>query len=158
MKKIKTTVILIITLVLSMFLNVKAKLQYSIGNPLYFSTKMQLINPAEKTMAVAQASVPRENIMSKNDDGISKTFSLSQNYPNPFNPVTTINYSVPTDGFVTIKMYDNIGREVMTLVNKQQTAGSYEIVFNGQQITSGVYFYKIETNDFTQVKRMMLIK
>ena len=85
-------------------------------------------------------------------------FSLSQNYPNPFNPVTKINYSIPKQGFVTLKVYDLIGREVRTLVNEVKASGSYSVDFNASELSSGVYFYKIQAGDFTETKKMMLIK
>ncbi len=89
---------------------------------------------------------------------VPSIYSLSQNYPNPFNPVTKINFALPKQGLVTLKVYDVIGREVRTLVNEMKNAGSYSVDFNGSELSSGVYFYRIQANDFTEVKRMMLIK
>ncbi|HEX2787571.1 MAG TPA: T9SS type A sorting domain-containing protein [Ignavibacteria bacterium] len=85
-------------------------------------------------------------------------YKLQQNYPNPFNPVTTIKYQLPKDGLVQIKVYDIIGREVMTLANEQKTAGTYEAVFNGLNFASGIYFYRIQAGNFVETKKMMLIK
>ncbi len=85
-------------------------------------------------------------------------FDLSQNYPNPFNPTTKINYSMPKQALVTIKVYDMLGKEVATLVNEVKTAGNYTVEFNGANLSSGVYFYKISAGDFSSVKRMTLIK
>ena len=85
-------------------------------------------------------------------------FSLSQNYPNPFNPTTKINFAIPKQGFVTLKVYDILGKEVTTLVNEVKTAGSYSVDFNGNNFSSGVYFYKIEVNGFTDAKKMILVK
>ena len=90
--------------------------------------------------------------------GIPKTYSLSQNYPNPFNPVTKINFAIPKDGFVSIKVYDILGREVITLVNEEKTAGYYSVDFNASNLASGVYFYRMESGTFSDVKRMLLIK
>lgn len=87
-----------------------------------------------------------------------KNFSMSQNYPNPFNPTTKINFAIPKQGLVTLKVYDMLGKEVKTLVNEVKSAGSYTVDFNGSQFSSGVYFYKIQTSEFTEVKRMMLVK
>ncbi|MDD5362106.1 MAG: T9SS type A sorting domain-containing protein [Ignavibacteria bacterium] len=87
-----------------------------------------------------------------------KTYKLSQNYPNPFNPSTTIAYSLPKDSKVSLKIYDITGREVKSLVNDIKPAGYYSISFNGSELSSGVYFYKIEAGNFVQVKRMVLIK
>jgi len=86
------------------------------------------------------------------------TFRLSQNYPNPFNPTTKINYALPKQGFVTLKIYDITGREIQTLVNEFKQSGYYSIDFNGSSLSSGVYFYKIQSGDFVSVKRMVLIK
>jgi hypothetical protein len=86
------------------------------------------------------------------------TYSLSQNYPNPFNPVTKINFAIPKSGLVTIKVYDITGKEVSTLVNEVKNAGSYSVDFTANNISSGVYFYKISAGDFSSVKKMMLIK
>ena len=85
-------------------------------------------------------------------------FSLANNYPNPFNPSTKIQYSLPTNEFVSLKVYDIIGREVATLVNQQQSAGVYDVNFNASNLTSGIYFYKIDAGSFVDVKKMMLIK
>lgn len=87
----------------------------------------------------------------------------ANNYPNPFNPSTTINYSLPTNGAVTVEVYNTKGQVVNTLVNEQQTAGDHSVVWNGQDsrgdgITSGVYFYKIKSGKFTSTKKMILLK
>ncbi len=85
-------------------------------------------------------------------------YSKSQNYPNPFNPTTKINFALPKQGLVSIKVYDMLGREVRNLVNEVKSAGHYSVDFNGTNLTSGAYFYKIQVNDFSDVKRMLLIK
>ena len=93
--------------------------------------------------------------------GINETpvsYKLSQNYPNPFNPVTKISFALPKQGFVTLKVYDILGKEVATLVNEVKNQGSYSVDFNASNFSSGVYFYKLETNGFSDIKRMMLIK
>ncbi len=89
---------------------------------------------------------------------IPRSFDLKQNYPNPFNPVTNIKFDLPKDIFVTIKIYDILGREVKTLINEFKNAGSYIISFNGSELASGVYFYRIQAGSFVSVKRMVLIK
>ncbi len=89
---------------------------------------------------------------------IPKEFKLSQNFPNPFNPMTKINYALPKQGFVTLKIYDITGREIQTLVNDVKKAGYYSVDFNGSSLSSGVYFYRIQSNDFILTKRMILIK
>lgn len=89
---------------------------------------------------------------------IPSKFSLNQNYPNPFNPVTKINYSIPKKGFVTLKIYNILGKEIKTLVNEVKSAGSYEVNFDATGYSSGVYFYRIETNGYSDTKSMMLLK
>jgi hypothetical protein len=86
------------------------------------------------------------------------TFNLLQNYPNPFNPVTKINFALPRQGFVTLKIYDITGREIQTLVNEFKPSGYFSIDFDGSTLSSGVYFYKIQSGDFVSVRRMVLIK
>lgn len=86
------------------------------------------------------------------------TFNLEQNYPNPFNPSTTIRYSIPTSEFVTLKVYDVLGREVQTLVNEEKATGSYEVSFNAAGLSSGIYFYKLQAGSFIETKKMILIK
>ncbi len=85
-------------------------------------------------------------------------FALSDNYPNPFNPATSIKFSIPAQGNVVLKVYDNIGREVATLVNQNMEAGEHEAVFDGSNLASGVYFYKLISGEFTDVKKMILVK
>jgi hypothetical protein len=85
-------------------------------------------------------------------------YSLSQNYPNPFNPFTKIEYAVPENSFVKFVVYDITGREIETLVNETKKAGTYEVFFNGTDLSSGTYLYKITTGKFSQTKIMLLIK
>jgi hypothetical protein len=89
---------------------------------------------------------------------IPKEYKLSQNYPNPFNPVTKINYALPNSGFVTLKVYDMLGREVVKLISENKVAGNYSVDFNASNLTSGVYFYRLEVNGFIDTKKMLLIK
>ena len=85
-------------------------------------------------------------------------FELWQNYPNPFNPTTTIQYAVPKAEHITLKVYDELGNEVTTLVNENKEAGQYRVSFNGSNFASGIYFYRITAGDFTEVKKLMLLK
>ncbi|MCD6162732.1 MAG: T9SS type A sorting domain-containing protein [candidate division Zixibacteria bacterium] len=89
---------------------------------------------------------------------ISKDFSLSQNYPNPFNPTTTIAYDLPKQSHVNIDIYDILGRQVETLVNKQQPAGYHQAIWNANSKPSGMYFYKLKAGEFTETKKMLLLK
>ena len=94
---------------------------------------------------------------------IPAKFILSQNYPNPFNPITKINFQIPEDNYITLKVYDMLGKEIATLVNEKLKAGYYEIPFSinslsGNQISSGIYFYKISSSKFSAIKKMMVLK
>jgi hypothetical protein len=97
------------------------------------------------------------------DLSLPQTFSLEQNFPNPFNPVTTIQYSVRSqenkDVFsVLLKVYDILGNEVATIVNEEQFAGNYEVSFDARNLSSGVYFYKLESGSFVETREMILLK
>ena len=87
-----------------------------------------------------------------------KTSALHQNYPNPFNPTTQISYDVATVGNVRLAVYDILGREVAVLVNEQQSPGSYKAQFNASQLSSGIYFFKLTTNQFSSIRKMLMIK
>jgi hypothetical protein len=89
---------------------------------------------------------------------VQKKYELTQNYPNPFNPTTTISYRIPQHEFVTLKIYDLLGKEVAVLVNEVKNAGQYNVQWNASALPSGTYFYKIQAGNFTEVKRMLLIK
>ena len=89
---------------------------------------------------------------------IPDKFDLLQNYPNPFNPSTKIRYSLPEVSSATIKVYDMLGNEVATLVNKEQPAGNYEVDFNASELSSGIYFYKLQAGNFIEMKKMTLIR
>ncbi|MBL8016320.1 MAG: T9SS type A sorting domain-containing protein, partial [Ignavibacteria bacterium] len=97
-------------------------------------------------------------ILAVNNNQVPVKFELGQNYPNPFNPVTNIRYSVPRQSLVKLVVYDILGREVKTLVNEMRTAGTYEAVFDASQFASGVYFYRMESGDFTDVKKLVILK
>ncbi|MGV8017037.1 MAG: T9SS type A sorting domain-containing protein [Ignavibacteria bacterium] len=90
---------------------------------------------------------------------IPTSFELHQNYPNPFNPTTKIAFDLPKDAKVKLVIYDILGREIKTLIhNEFRTAGKYITEFNGSNLASGVYFYRLQTNDYVSVKKMVLIK
>lgn len=92
------------------------------------------------------------------DISVPSKFELSQNYPNPFNPSTTIRYQLPVNSNVTLKVFDMLGKEVTTLVNEQKLAGSYEVTFNADRLSSGVYYYQLKTENFVQTKKLALVK
>ena len=85
-------------------------------------------------------------------------YSLYENYPNPFNPTTTIEYYVPVDTKVTLKILDILGREVTTLVNEEVTAGKHKVIFDASSLSSGIYIYQLRTNDKIITRKMMLLK
>jgi hypothetical protein len=87
-----------------------------------------------------------------------ESFYLDQNYPNPFNPSTTISYKLSANAMVSLKVFDVLGKEVAELINKEQTAGAYSINFNAAELSSGIYFYRLEAGTFVETKSMMLIK
>ncbi|NLA22085.1 MAG: T9SS type A sorting domain-containing protein [Candidatus Marinimicrobia bacterium] len=95
---------------------------------------------------------------SRPENNLPRRFYLEQNYPNPFNPVTRIKYSVPKTSYLTIKVYDVMGREVATVFDGVQQAGNYTAILDGSNLTSGIYFYKMETNGFVETKKLVLLK
>ena len=104
--------------------------------------------------------IANSSITSVFDKNISvlSTFILSQNYPNPFNPSTKIRWQSPVSGWQTLKVYDVLGNEVATLVDEYRSAGSYEVEFIGNNLVSGIYFYRLQAGDFVQTKKMILLK
>jgi hypothetical protein len=93
-----------------------------------------------------------------NDPELLSVYSLSQNYPNPFNPVTNINFQLPADNFTTMIIYDIAGRVVETLVNNNLQAGTYQVSWNGSKYSSGVYFYRLTSGEFSDIKSLILLK
>jgi hypothetical protein len=93
-----------------------------------------------------------------NDREVLNKYYLHQNYPNPFNPITKIGFEVPKEGNVSLKIYNLAGREVATLIDKYVSAGAYEVEFNAEGLSSGIYYYRLKSNDFNQIKKMILIK
>ena len=85
-------------------------------------------------------------------------FVLYQNYPNPFNPVTKIEFRISDFGFVNLKVYDVLGNEILTLINEYKTAGGYEVTFEASGLTSGIYYYRLESSGFSETKKMILLK
>lgn len=89
---------------------------------------------------------------------IPDKFKLSQNYPNPFNPATNINFSIPASGMVKLVVYDILGKQISVPVNENLSAGNYKIDFNASGLASGIYFYRLEAEGFTDMKKMILVK
>jgi len=93
-----------------------------------------------------------------NDFSVPLNFILNQNYPNPFNPSTNIQYAIGSRQFVTIEVYDLLGREVATLVNEEKPAGNYEVKFNGSTFPGGIYFYQLKAGKFIQTRKMVMLR
>lgn len=91
-------------------------------------------------------------------ESLPAEYLLLQNYPNPFNPSTVISYQIPITGMVQLKVYDLLGQEIKTLVNEEKAPGNYEVAFNGNDLSSGMYFYKLSAGNYSQTKKMMLVK
>ena len=124
---------------------------YTVGSEIKFnsparSIQMILIEGGNNVVAVDETNT------------ITNNYSLNQNYPNPFNPSTVISYQLPGKGFVSLKVFDVLGREVNTLVNDFRNAGKYSIQFNAENLSSGTYFYQFRTGNFIETKKMLLIK
>jgi hypothetical protein len=105
-------------------------------------------------------NLEKQNLLVRNfkGEGIPIAYELAQNYPNPFNPSTTIKYAISSTQFVTLKVYDILGSEIVTLVNEEKVAGKYEVNFNASNIASGVYIYKIQSGEYFNSKKMILLK
>jgi hypothetical protein len=89
---------------------------------------------------------------------LPKTFELYQNYPNPFNPSTTISFLLPSKSFVSLKIFDLLGRKVATIVSEEMLAGSYSQQWNAANLSSGIYFYRLQAGSFTETKKLILLK
>jgi subtilisin family serine protease/tetratricopeptide (TPR) repeat protein len=116
-----------------------------------------IVSFAEKELGLLGVNVENLQKESISSNSAKLNYRL-ENYPNPFNPTTNIKYQLPKNGFVTLKVYDILGREVATLVNENQQAGSYSVLFDASKLASGIYIYTIHANDFVQSKKMNLVK
>lgn len=144
--------------------------EYMSGMPYALVFDLTIVYPNRKLRSTTHGNGVYERKLLENPVSVNsyssnvKGFSLSQNYPNPFNPTTKINYEIRINNyeFVSLKIFDALGREVAVLVNQKQSAsggaGRYEVEFDGSNLPSGVYFYKLEVGSYEQVKKMMLLK
>ena len=114
-------------------------------------------NPTTTSITLNGTGVGQE-ISVEDINEVPTSYSLTQNYPNPFNPSTKIKYAIKESGFVSLKVFDIFGREVTELVNTFQPNGNHEITFDAKNLTSGVYYYRLNINDFTETKKMLLMK
>lgn len=94
----------------------------------------------------------------ENGEEIPTQYELEQNYPNPFNPSTTIAFALPKSSEVTLKIFDIFGREIVTLVDAKLPAGRHQVIFNASTFSSGTYFYRLQANEFSQTRRLTLVK
>jgi hypothetical protein len=140
----------------------------------FTSWSIEYTAPAGNYNAISQARMGRGIWAVRSNGGISyhtiindinkigtnapNRYELFQNYPNPFNPVTNIKFQIPQSGFVTIKVFDALGKEVQTLIQQELKSGFYETKFNAENLSSGIYFYKLETDKFTDVKKLLFVK
>lgn len=119
-------------------------------------------NEDQLSVYSSQISTVAVMVFWKNGNQISqkipREFNLEQNYPNPFNPSTTIDYAIPEAGNVTITVFDHLGREVASVINKEQNAGYYSATFDASKLSSGTYFYKISVGKYSATKKMLLLK
>jgi photosystem II stability/assembly factor-like uncharacterized protein len=130
----------------------KEKAAYVFGGATYGYGSV--INP----FILLYADLSNISDVNKNDNNIPLKYYLSQNHPNPFNPTTLINYQLPISGHVILKVYDMLGKEIAKLVDEEKIAGDYKVTFNGSNLSSGVYFYRMTAGDFVQTKKIILLK
>ena len=123
-----------------------------------------LVDGAAMYVTIARAAGTTENSLDPGSDAVIQKsdlpgeFELSQNYPNPFNPATRLSFVIRNSSFVSLKVYDILGREITTLVNERLHAGSYEIPFDGSSLSSGIYLYRLTAGPFAETKRMTVVK
>ncbi|MCF8264400.1 MAG: T9SS type A sorting domain-containing protein, partial [Melioribacteraceae bacterium] len=123
---------------------------------IYFDNKFWCYNEESNSILVYNA-----NVTGLEEVVFPTTLTLSQNYPNPFNPITTIRYTIPKNlekTHVILKIFDILGREVQNLVSEKQSGGEYEVLFNANGLPSGIYLYRLYAGDFTETKKLILLK
>jgi hypothetical protein len=98
------------------------------------------------------------SITQRKENTIPSVFSLEQNYPNPFNPTTHFRFSLPEKGFASLTVYDVLGKEIAMVANHEFSAGTYDVPWNASGLPSGVYFYRLQTKNFSETKKLVLTK
>ena len=127
-------------------------------NDLLVQDAKYLLGDDAGNVGLAKLSADDDNDLSATAIALPTEYKLFQNYPNPFNPTTTINYQIPKDGRVTMKVFDILGREVKTLVDEFKPSGQYLVRFDASHLSSGIYFYSLRSGNYSVVKKMMLLK
>ena len=122
------------------------------------STTQSRSSGTYKVQTLSKEGAVRVNEEVISEAALPKDYDLYQNFPNPFNPSTMINYQLPMNSFVNLKVYDALGKEIATLVNKVQSPGSYTVTFDASRLPSGVYFYQITAGSYTKVRKMVVTK
>jgi hypothetical protein len=104
--------------------------------------------------------MPQENPVSVKNrhSSLPGKFELGQNYPNPFNPTTTISFTLPSKSFVSLKIFDALGREVSTLISEEMPAGTYTRQWNAGRLASGMYFYRLQAETFSETRKLVLLR
>jgi hypothetical protein len=131
------------------------------GGVVYFGFPFEAIYPESKRFEVMNNVLNFFGDLTDVSDNINQIpqkYVLYQNYPNPFNPNTKISWQMPEAGFVTIVIYDVLGRQIKILVNEYKQPGIHEITFNADELSSGVYYYQLKTDNYTSTNKMMVMK
>ncbi|MBK7255785.1 MAG: T9SS type A sorting domain-containing protein [Ignavibacteria bacterium] len=131
--------------------------QWQIANSIKDHIEFSCIHNRRYGVVIKTSNGDETTAINTNTETV-KNFILKQNYPNPFNPVTNLEFGISKLGFVSLKIYDVLGKEVAVIVNNNVNPGTYKYNFDGSNLVSGVYFYRLEAGDFTDVKRMVLVK
>ena len=126
--------------------------------PGYYSKTVSNVHAANDSTTIVNVQLCQNTTGITQNGNTPEKFSLGQNYPNPFNPSTVINYQLPISAYVKLDIYDILGNRIATLVSKNQDAGTYQIEWNASNYSSGVYFYRLQTENYTETKKLVLIK
>ena len=121
-----------------------------------FSLMFDYLNIGE--VYVDDINISTTTNLEDRDTHLPASFKLYQNYPNPFNPITFIKYEIPTQGFVSLKIFDSLGKEITTLVSDQQSPGNYQVLLNASNLASGVYYYQLTFGNYSSMRKLTLLK